>query len=227
MGLGLGGMLEIYDEAFAVSGITGYRTTMNRGLVIMPLSMMQEATLRDGQISMVSIRLDRTLDAAGSQAVRDAITARFPLTVSPTQEVVDDNYNVKVLNAVSGAVSVVALVMGALSLLGTLLMAVQERTREIGMLTAMGWSGRRVVGLIMMEGLIMGVAGCVGGLLIGIAASRLFVLMPAIGDFVSFTPRAEDLALPLLVALPLCAAGAAYPAWRAVRLLPAEALRQM
>ena len=41
------------------------------------------------------------------------------------------------------------------------------------------------------------------------------------------TPDARDLVLPLLAALPLCVLGAAYPAWRAVRMMPAEALRRL
>jgi putative ABC transport system permease protein len=227
IGLGAGATLDLYDGTYTISGISEYRTAMNRGMAIMPLSLLQEAALRQGQISIVSVRLDPSLDQAASEAVSKAITDRFPVTISATQEVADTNYNIKVLRAISGAVSAVALVMGALNLLGTLLMSVQERTREIGMLTAMGWSGRRVVSLIMMEGIIIGVAGCAGGVAVGIAASSLFGSIPTIGNFISFTPDTGDLALPLVLSLPLCAVGAAYPAWRATRLLPAEALRRL
>jgi ABC-type antimicrobial peptide transport system permease subunit len=63
--------------------------------------------------------------------------------------------------------------------------------------------------------------------MVGLGASALFGAIPAIGGFVAFTPSPADLALPLLLALPLCVAGAAYPAWQAVRLMPAEALRRV
>ncbi len=227
LGLEVGDTVDIFDDTFTVAGVTGYDTAMNRGLVVMPLSVLQEAALREGQVTFYSVRLDPDLDEAAAQAVRARIAADLPVMVSKTEEVLNGDRNVEILQAVSTAISAVALVMGALSLLGTLLLSVQERTREIGMMTAMGWSDGQVVSLIMTEGLIMGVLGCVGGVALGIGSSSLFSQIPALGDLIEFTPRLADLALPLALALPLCVLGAAYPAWRAVRMLPAEALRSV
>ncbi len=221
--LGLGSRLEVFEESFEVVGITRFATAMNRGLGIMPLATLQAAALREGQVTAFSVRL-----AAGAdrEAVREAIAAALPVSVSDTREMLAGDRNVGVLRAISRAVSVVALVMGGLSLLSTLLMSVQERTREIGMVAAMGWSDRRIVTLIGLEGLLLGLAGCAGGVAVGLAASMLFDAIPAIGDFVAFTPAAGDLVLPMLAALPVCVLGAAYPAWRAVRMMPADALRR-
>lgn len=225
MEIGVGDNIDIFDEFYTVTGITAYQTVMNRGIIIMPLPLLQAAALREGQVSMISVRLDPALDESASEAKRQQIAEQFEVTVSGTNEVIEDDYNIRFQRAVSGAISAIALVMGALNLLSTMLMSVQERTREIGMLTAMGWHSRRIVRLIMMEGLLIGLAGCAGGILVGVVASRLFGNMD-IGDFVSFMPTLSDLFLPLLLAIPLCAAGAAYPAWRAVQLLPAEAMRR-
>lgn len=221
---GVGARIELFEEAFEVVGITRYATAMNRGLAVLPLAALQAAALRPGQVTAFAVRAAPGADRA---AVAAAIAAALPVTVSDTRELLEDDRNVAILRAVSRAVSVVALAMGALSLLGTLLMSVQERTREIGMIAAMGWSDGRIVALIVLEGLLLGVAGCVGGVMVGLGASAMFGAIPAIGGFVAFTPNAADLALPLLLALPLCVAGAAYPAWRAVRLMPAEALRRV
>ena len=168
----------------------------------------------------------RVAPGADRGAVRAAIEAALPVRVFETQEMLNGDRNIIVLRAVSSAVSTIALVMGALNLFGTLLMSVQERTREIGMIAAMGWADRRIIGLIMMEGLILGVLGCAGGVAVGLIASRAFGALPMIGAVISFEPTLADLALPLLLALPLCAVGAAYPAWRAVRMMPADALRR-
>ena len=227
LNLSIGSEITLYDEAFTVTGITNYATAMNRGLVIMDLAMLQAVSLREGQVSLYMLTLDDRLDEAGRDAAKAEISSRFPVMVTPTREMLDSDRNVQILNAISRAISIVALVMGALNLLGTLLMSVQERTREIGMLSAIGWSAPRIIRLIMLEGLIIGVLGCVAGLGVGIAGSRLFGAIPAIGNFIVFSPTATDLALPLILALPLCVAGAAYPAWRAVRMLPADALRRI
>ena len=54
--------------------------------------------------------------------------------------------------------SLIALSMGVLNVLNTLLMAVQERTREIGIVAAIGWSDARIVGLILIEGALIPVS---------------------------------------------------------------------
>lgn len=226
LGLAAGGEIDLFDETFEIVGVTGYATAMNRGMVVMPLAALQEAALREGQVSFFTVRLKPELDDAARDELRAAIARDLPVIVSDTQEVLDRDMNYEILQAISSAVSLVALVSGAVSLLATLLISVQERTREIGMMAAVGWSDGRIVALIVMEGVLIGSAGCVLGVVLGVAASALFDALPAIGGFISFTPKAADMVLPLLFALPLCAAGAAYPAWRAVRLMPADALRR-
>jgi putative ABC transport system permease protein len=226
LGVETGSPVWLFDQQFQVVGVADYATATNRGLAIMLLPDLQEASLRPDQVSFFSVRLEPGVGEAEIAAVSADIESRLPVIVSSAEQVMADDQNIAILRAVSNAVSAIALVMGALSLLSTQLISVQERTREIGMIAAMGWSDGRVIALIVIEGLVIGVAGCAGGVGVGVAASRLFDAIPAIGNLISFTPRAADLVWPLLLAIPLCAAGAAYPAWRAVSLQPAEALRQ-
>lgn len=229
LGVTTGDRVELFDEDFLVSGITGYATAMNRGMAIVPLSVLQEAAFREGQVSYFSVTLEPGLDAAETAAVRATISTSLPVIVSDMHELAQElksDRNIAVLQAVSTAISAVAIVMGALNLLATLLLSVQERTREIGMLASIGWSDRLVVALVMIEGLFIGLAGCAGGVVVGTAAASFFTAIPALGDIIAFTPRVSDILMPLLFAIPLCAVGSAYPAWRAVRMLPAQALRQ-
>lgn len=223
LGARVGSRIEMYEEPFEVVGISRYGTALNRGLAVMPLDVMQDGAMRHGVVTGFWVRVAPGADRA---RLRAGIEAALPVRVFEPQEMLEGDRNVTVLRAVSSAVSSIALVMGALNLFGTLLMSVQERTREIGMIAAMGWTDGRIVALIMIEGLVLGVFGCLGGVAVGLLASSAFGSLPAIGAVISFTPTASDLALPLLLALPLCAVGAAYPAWRAVRMLPADALRR-
>lgn len=230
LGAKIGDRIDLLDEVFEVVGITAYETALNRGVVVMPLKILQEASLRLNQVSTYSIRLDPGLGQTEQRELRARIERQFSVVVSDMQEIADhlsSDRNITILKAVSSAISIVAIVMGALNLLATLLLSVQERTREIGMLCAIGWNDRLVVSLIMIEGLFIGVLGCAAGVFVGIAASSLFSSIPAIGNIISFTPRLSDLVLPIAFAVPLCIAGAAYPAWRAVSMLPAEALRHV
>jgi len=64
-------------------------------------------------------------------------------------------------------------------------------------------------------------------LALSFAAATAFPHIPAIGDLVSFSPSATLIAATLAAAFVLCVLGALFPAWRAIRMLPAEALRRI
>jgi putative ABC transport system permease protein len=117
--------------------------------------------------------------------------------------------------------------MGAIYVLNALVMATQERTREIGIFAAIGWSKARIMASIVIEGILMCVFGCGLGLLLSFGAAQAFPHIPAIGDLVSFAPSAALIAPVLAAAFVLCLLGSLFPAWRAVRMLPAEALRRI
>ena len=120
-----------------------------------------------------------------------------------------------------------AIVMGAIYVLNALAMATQERTREIGIFTAIGWSQQRIMASIVVEGILMCVIGCALGLALSFIAALVFPYIPAIGNLLSFRPSARLIILVLIAAFVLCVLGSLFPAWRAVRMLPAEALRRI
>ena len=226
LGLTPGATIELQDESFEVVGIARWKSRMNRSVVLMPLAALQALTFRTGQVTGFHIRLAEPRTAAHREEVRAALAATGPVLVSDAEEVMDTDRNLAVLNAVSLAVSLIALALGGLNVLSSQLMSVQERTREIGIISAIGWTDRRLLGLILLEGMVLGTMGCLLGTGIGIAFTGLFEAIPAIGRYITFKPTIVGLGVPLVGAMVLCAAGALYPAWRAVRLSPAAALRR-
>lgn len=226
LGIGIGDAIEIHDETFRIAGITRYRAMLNRGLVVMPLEVLQEISFAPGQVTAFHVTLEPGLPLPRRTEVRAAIEGVGPLRASEAQDLFANDRDIQVLTAISRAVSLIALLSGGLTVLNTLLMSVQERTREIGIIAAMGWSDRRILSLIMLEGTVLGLAGCALGGAIGFGISRGFRLIPSIGGYLRFDPTAENLLLPLSFALLICLVGSAYPALRAVSLSPAAALRQ-
>ena len=117
--------------------------------------------------------------------------------------------------------------MGAIYVLNALVMATQERTREIGIFAAIGWSKARIMASIVIEGILMCVIGCALGLA---AELRCGARLPAHSrdrqfGFLHAQRRADRIgARRGLRAVP---ARVAVPGWRAVRMLPAEALRRL
>ena len=227
LGKKLGDELELLGQAFRVIGIANYTTIVNRGIVLVPLIDLQEASYRTRQVTMIHVNVDRSGGPAKLSRVRTSIEALGNLTASTTNEVLNNDRNFAILEAVSLAVSIIAIAIGALNVLTALVMATQERTREIGIFGAIGWSSPRIITSIVVEGVLMCAIGCILGALLSFAVALVFPNIPGIGDLISFKPHVAVIAPILIAALALCIVGSLLPAWRAVRLVPADALRRI
>jgi putative ABC transport system permease protein len=226
LGKGVGDEIRLFDHSMRIIGITAYKTAVNRGVMIVRLADLQELAFRADQVTVFHIALAPGIGAAGGDAVREKIEALGPLSVTPTDQLLAHDRNVEVLRAVSLAISIIALVTAGLSVLNVLLMAVQERTRETGIMMAIGWSDRRIMATIVLEGIATGLAGCIVGVPLGFLACSFFNLLPVIGTYLAFEPSFGIVAPSVAGAFVLSALGSLYPAWRAVSMTPADALRR-
>jgi putative ABC transport system permease protein len=109
--------------------------------------------------------------------------------------------------------------------MNTMIMSVYERTRELGVLRAIGWRGSRIIRLIATESLFLCALAAAVGVVLGVAASRAVLLIPAVAAFLEPTYPLSIFARALVVGVAVALVGAVYPAVRAVRLSPMEALR--
>jgi putative ABC transport system permease protein len=118
-------------------------------------------------------------------------------------------------------VAVIALVVGAIGIANIMLVSVTERTREIGVMKAVGARNRDVMGLFLVEAGLLGAVGAVLGvplgLLVGYGATRYAE--------VSFSLAPGWMALAVVVGVLVGVAAGLYPAWRAARVDPIDALR--
>ena len=227
LGRGVGDTVEMEGARFRIVGITGFESALNRSLIVTRLADLQAATYRSGQVSFFHVQAAPPATRAELEALKARIEALGGVTASLTAEVMRNDRYVGMLNAISIATSSLALLMGALNVLNTMLFTVQERMREIGVLTAIGWTDRRIMGSIVLEGVVLCAIGCPLGVALGFAASYLFQAIPVVGEYLSFTPTIDLVVPTVLAALGLCLVGAAYPAWRAVQLTPARALQRV
>jgi putative ABC transport system permease protein len=105
-------------------------------------------------------------------------------------------------------------------------MAVFERMREIGIMRAVGWTSARIAALIVSEAIGIGVIALGIGLLGGWVAAVLFTEHSSLSTLADADFTGGVFAWGLAFALGVALLGALYPAWRAVRLTPVEALRR-
>jgi putative ABC transport system permease protein len=132
---------------------------------------------------------------------------------------------IEAIDGLNLAISLLAVGIGAIGVMNTMVMSVFERTREIGILRAVGWRGRRVVRMIVGESIAVCLIAFVVGLGLGALATEAVTLVPAIGAVLEPAYTVAVMVRALVVALVVALVGAAYPAIRAARLLPMEALR--
>jgi ABC-type antimicrobial peptide transport system permease subunit len=128
------------------------------------------------------------------------------------------------LVAVIGAVS---LVVAGIGILNIMLVSVAERTREIGIRKAIGATRQQVLLQFFIEALLLSAIGCAIGLAFGVAigaAVNAFALVK-ISGVVPAIPWLRSIAIAVGFATIVTLAFGTYPAWRAARLDPIEALR--
>jgi putative ABC transport system permease protein len=129
------------------------------------------------------------------------------------------------MDALELAVSLLAVGIGAIGVMNTMIMSVFERTREIGILRAIGWRSSRILRLIMVESVLLCLVAVVVGIGVGVAFSRAILLVPLISNFLTPSYSVDVFVRAVVVGIAVGLAGAVYPALRAVRLSPMEALR--
>ena len=126
----------------------------------------------------------------------------------------------------SYAISGLVLLVGTLVVMTTMMSSVMERTQEIGILRAVGFRRTHVAAIVLLETLLVTIAGGLAAWIVGLVAAK--ALGPAFAQIA--TPIAIDVrlaALSVVFAALIGIAGGAYPAFRAAQMDPAYALRQL
>ena len=218
--------ITLVGEQFRIIGITRFSAIINRNAVLVPLADLQDVTFRLGVVTFFFVKLADAADPAGVKRIREAMEAPGDIAVSTSETMLRNDRMLGLLKAVSSSMGWVALFMGILMVLNTLLMAVVERTREIGILSAIGWSPPRIMSALVLEGLILSLIGSVAGAVIGVAGSHLLSAIPAIGRYVAVRPTPGLIVTSALAAIALGILGSLYPAWLATRQSPAAALER-
>ena len=225
-----GDTLEIQGSKFTVTGVYHGGSALEAGAVILPLDQLQLIGSLQGKVTAFHVRL-RPVPAGDSpehylQSAQAQIEAALPgLRAVPAAERASNNQLVVLAHAAAWGTSSIALLIGVLGIANTMAMSVFERTREIGILRALGWKSWRILLLIQIEAAALGLVGGVVGIVAGWGALRLLSTLPQTASIVSADFPLLLLLEALGVAILAGLLAGVVPAWRGAHLSPVEALR--
>jgi putative ABC transport system permease protein len=221
-------------RALKVVGILEPTGTQDDGFFYIPMHLAQRIFNQPGKLTTVAIRLDDPSRAGAIGQTLQGIEGVEVITMSEllgTQQRLMESARMLVM-----AIVFIAIAISALGVLNTVLMSVFERTREIGVMRSTGAGQGHIFLLVWLETLLMTGAGGLSGLLISVAGagvmeravvaglSRIkFMTVSAHTKLAVFDPRIVVMTLIFVLGIGIVAG--IYPAWRASRQEPIEALR--
>jgi putative ABC transport system permease protein len=223
-GAHVGERVRIGRRTFPVTGIFHSGNRFEDSGVVLPLATVQALANRPGEVTSIGVVAK---PGQRPQAVATRLEKKYGITavVEPGQAVNVDTSS-RLIVDVGWVISVLALIVGGIGVTNTMAMSVFERVREIGILRAVGWPGRRIAALIVSEAVGISLVALALGLGLGVLAAHLFTARTGLSTLVTPAFTAGVLGWGLAFALGVGVVGAIYPTWRALRLSPIEALRR-
>ena len=219
---------------FEVTGI--FETGMyeyDNNYVFMSLTAAQELAQLGTAVTGLEVRTQTRAQAPiVARAIEDSLG--FPYRTEDWQAQNSSLFHALMLEKFG--MTVILLLIGlvaAFNIVSTLTMVVTDKTREIGILRAMGMPARSIRRIFFAQGVVIGIAGTLVGLGLGLAVSiavdryKLISLDPSVYfiDHLPVTTQPLDVAMIVLASLTIAALATLYPARQAARLFPVEAIR--
>jgi putative ABC transport system permease protein len=230
---GIDDEVDIEQQQFHIVGIYAGLNVYENMTAVVLLPDLQQLMDRAGQVTEFQIVFDRETVTDPQaipqlrreiEALRDEQGHRFGLAAQSTQQYVAGSTEIGMARAMAWGTSAIALVIGCVGVLNTMMMSVLERTQEIGILRALGWRTSRIMRMIVGETLTISAGGIVAGVAIGVALTRLLSSTPWLVGLLQPDVSPTVIGASALSALGIGLIGGGYPAFRAAGLSAVEAL---
>jgi len=226
LGLTLGEQVEIAGEAFTLTGILAATGSQDDQILVVALPSLQRLLGKEGRVSLVEVAA-LCSDCPVDDMVMQISQVLPGANVSAIQQVVKTRMHaLEQFRNFSLAIAAVVLLIGALVVFVTMMGSVNERTREIGIFRALGFRRAHIMRLILFESSLVSLVAGALGFLVGMGATQL--ILPLMTEehralHWDFRLGLGSIFLALIVGI----AASFYPALKASRLDPTEALRAL
>lgn len=229
-----GDSVEIELKKFNVVGVFAGPSMFENRAAVALLPVLQTLMDQEHQVSEFDIKLKPEFsgDAAALDrlktkiaGLKDAKGNLYHLEPLTTDQYVNSSNELRLSRAMAWMTSAIALAIGAVGMLNTMIMSVLERTQEIGILRAIGWRRLRIMRMILSESFVLSLAGAVAGIVGAVCLTRIISHLPQAEGLVRPNIAPDVIFTGFLLALLVGLVGGAYPAIRGANLAPTEALR--
>jgi len=217
---GMGG-LGSDDDAILITDIDFKKITGE--------SNITSATIRVYDVNNVEAIADEIENAINENHGEDEFASATTMS-----SILDSIQNViGIVQMMLVAIASIALIVASIGIMNTMLTSVMERTREIGIMKAIGADNKDVMLIFIIEGMLVSIVGGVIGLLLGVFGSQGITSLLSSGGMMgggggmSFSPiiSISSIILAIGVSLIVGIFSSLYPAWKAARMSPIEAVR--
>ncbi|MCA9244529.1 MAG: FtsX-like permease family protein [Phycisphaerales bacterium] len=220
----IGDTIDLQGQDYTLVGVARCGAVFLDGALFASLPRVQEIAGRKGQVTLFQVVTEPGANV-GELVERIDAENKDLTAIADASDYNKVDPGLDIAQGMIWGVSIIAILIGALIVMNTMWMSVLERTRQIGVLRAVGWPRRAVTRLILMESLGVGLVSCVLGVLGGVGLAELVSVMPVTKQFIDPAFKPGTFVIALLIAGALSVVGALAPAWRAAKVSPAEALR--
>ena len=226
LGKKVGDTLQLETEELAVVGIVDGGAMVENGSVVLSLSLLQELMANQGRINVIDVRVAPGTSEAAMRKLSDEISRLIPeARAQIAGEHIRESQGFRIINAMSWGTSMLAVLVGVLGVMNTMMMTVFERKQEICILLALGWKRGRIVRMMLWESALLGFFGGIVGVALGVGGVHLLKNTPTVRGLLEPELSVGLMLMSVAIAVGVGIVSGLYPAWRSSRLTPSLALQ--
>ncbi len=230
-GLKVGDRIEYknINKTFTVAGILKKTSSQDDAFIYMPVAAAQAIFKKPSGATAIGVKVK---DPAMMTVITDELAEQVPGIQIVTMNQVMSSISTLAASAkvLSLSIAIIAIIVSAVGVMNAMLMAVFERTQEIGMMRAIGASRADIFRIIMKEGLLLSLGGGLAGILVSVAGNDLIEVF--VRRVMPYVPAGNMSGLDagiavasLGFALIVGVLSGLYPAWKASKIHPIEAIK--
>ncbi|HVA10040.1 MAG TPA: FtsX-like permease family protein [Acidimicrobiales bacterium] len=223
LGLNVGSIFRANGTWNRVVGLFSTGNSFGDSGAMFPLPAIQGYNRVPGIVTLVFVK-----DKAGVSATTVAQRIEYNLpeltTIRTASQFGRADRTLLYLQAAVNGSTVLAVLIGAVIVGNTMLLTLIERTREFGLLRAVGWTRRRTVSLLLGESLLVALLGAGLGVGLSFMVTTILTHLPVLAGILHPNFTASAFMRALFTALVMTLVGSLYPTIRAIRLSPLKAI---